>query len=1091
MLGVLLAAVIGVAAAVAGVGWSGEAIPAAAGFVPPPHKNHDGSGKTRIGIIGDSVGTTIAFNNAWAPLDKYDYSFDAAGCRRVYATSCKHPPPLTAVATMQKYRGQWGSLLVMLTGYNDMSFSFAEAVDAVMAEAARQGIPRVMWLTYRTADVRCVPLSYRSTATTFRDNNLILLQKAREYGGRLVIADWATYSTRYGSDPKYVSPDGVHMYPAAGSFALSQFIADNVGRVLAGEDVTPTCAQAGAASNTPWTFLRFGMGGTGVADAQRALIARGINLPTGADGYYNDLTVYAVQTFQRSVGLAPKGHIDEQTARALGLIGSTWPTVARGTTGAATVRLIETALIGRGIAVRGGVDGVFDVWLEYAVKTFQRQNGLAVSGIVDIATAARLGLTRAPAPGSVWTAVSNGSTGVLVSRAQQALVDHGIAVSSGVTGHFDLPTLYAVQTYQRHHGLLATGVVDVETARSLGLLDPDGNPVATWVDLGLGAAGDPVRTAERCLTAARINVADGVDGIFKLGDFYAVQSFQRWRSGGLPVTGRIDLASADRLGMLETPVPCAPPVAPLAATVAPDDIDHVDDVDDVDDRGGSGAGVDSLDQHDHSQTTYDHVDHVDHVDVQRPDRTDDIDHLGGGGDHLDGGRHDRPRPGIHDDRGSGPDRGDRGAGHDRGRHGAGGGLDRAGGHGAADDRRGARPRRRWRRPPRRPPSPRRRRRPPPDDRGAVSGHSVTPSPVGRGHRTLAGVRPPRDFFRPLAVGAPAPVRDIPLRPSRMIHFLPPSNPKMVAKVASIAPTVDVLLANLEDGIPASDKEAARAGLVAIGRAWDHPGTQLWTRVNSLDSPWALDDLVTAVTEIGDRLDVIMIPKVEGPEDIHYVDRLVAQLEARAGLTRPILLHAILETARGVANVEDICTASPRVQGLSLGPADLAANRRMKTTRVGGGHPGYLVRADPDPEHPDAPRPTYQQDLWHYTLARMVDACVAAGVLAYYGPFGDIADVVACEDQFRNAYLLGCVGAWSLHPAQIDIARRVFSPDPADVAHARRVIAAMGDGTGAVLLDGRMEDDASVKQCTVIVELAEQLARRDPELAARYATEPGR
>ena len=290
-------------------------------------------------------------------------------------------------------------------------------------------------------------------ATTFRDNNLILLQKAREYGGRLVIADWATYSTRYGSNPTYVSPDGVHMYPVAGSFALSQFIADNAGRVLAGEDVTPTCAQAGAATNTPWVFLRFGMGGTGVADAQRALIARGINLPTGADGYYNDLTMYAVQTFQRSVGLPPKGHIDEQTARALGLIGATWPTVARGTTGAATVRLIETALIGRGIAVRGGVDGVFDVWLEYAVNTFQRHNGLPVSGIVDIATAARLGLTRAPAPGSVWTAVSNGSTGLLVSRAQQVLLDHGIALPSGVTGRFDVYTLYAVQTYQRHHGL--------------------------------------------------------------------------------------------------------------------------------------------------------------------------------------------------------------------------------------------------------------------------------------------------------------------------------------------------------------------------------------------------------------------------------------------------------------------------------------------------------------------------------------------------------------------------------------------------------------------------------------------------------------
>ena len=347
------------------------------------------------------------------------------------------------------------------------------------------------------------------------------------------------------------------------------------------------------------------------------------------------------------------------------------------------------------------------------------------------------------------------------------------------------------------------------------------------------------------------------------------------------------------------------------------------------------------------------------------------------------------------------------------------------------------------------------------------------------------MRPPKDFYRPLAVGAPEPVREIPQRPSRMIHFLPPSNPKMVAKVPTIAPTVDVLLANLEDGVPASDKEAARAGLVEIGRTWDHAYTQFWTRVNSLDSPWALDDITAAVTEIGDRLDVVMIPKVEGPEDIHYVDRLLAQLEARAGISRPILVHAILETARGVANVESICAASPRMQGLSLGPADLAANRRMKTTRVGGGHPGYVVRQDPDPDDADAPRATYQQDLWHYTIARMVDACVTYGVLPYYGPFGDIADVVACEDQFRNAYLLGCVGAWSLHPVQIDIAKRVFSPDPADVAHARRVIAAMGDGTGAVLLDGKMEDDASVKQCKVIIALAEQLAARDPDLAARY------
>jgi len=350
------------------------------------------------------------------------------------------------------------------------------------------------------------------------------------------------------------------------------------------------------------------------------------------------------------------------------------------------------------------------------------------------------------------------------------------------------------------------------------------------------------------------------------------------------------------------------------------------------------------------------------------------------------------------------------------------------------------------------------------------------------------MRSPKDFFRPLAVGAPQPVHDVPFRPSRMIHFFDPSNEKMATKVPDLVTKVDVLLGNLEDAILADNKVAAREGLVKIGTDVEFGETQLWTRINSLDSPWALDDLLTLVPAIGHKLDVIMVPKVEGAEDIHYVDRLLAQLEARAGIERPVLIHALLETARGVINVEEICSASPRMQGLSLGPADLAADRRMKTTRVGGGHPGYLVRQDPNPDDADAPRATYQQDLWHYTIARMVDACAANGILPYYGPFGDIKDTVACEDQFRNAFLLGCVGAWSLHPVQIDIARRVFSPDPADVAHAQEVIDAMGDGTGALMIDGKMEDDASVKQCHVMVGLAHALAERDPDLAERYSFE---
>jgi malyl-CoA/(S)-citramalyl-CoA lyase len=343
----------------------------------------------------------------------------------------------------------------------------------------------------------------------------------------------------------------------------------------------------------------------------------------------------------------------------------------------------------------------------------------------------------------------------------------------------------------------------------------------------------------------------------------------------------------------------------------------------------------------------------------------------------------------------------------------------------------------------------------------------------------------KDFFRPLAVGAPEPLREIPFLPSRMIHFFDPSNARMAAKVPDLAKQVDVLLGNLEDAILADNKEAARRGLVEIAKNNDFGTTQLWTRINSLDSPWALDDLTTLVTEIGDKLDVIMVPKVEGPQDIHYVDRLLAQLEAKAGIRKPLLVHAILETASGVSNVEAIAQASPRMQGMSLGPADLAASRRMKTTRVGGGHPGYLVRTDPVGDDLYEGRVTAQQDLWHYTIARMVDACVSAGILPYYGPFGDIKDVVACEDQFRNAFLLGCVGAWSLHPVQVAIAKKVFSPEAGEVAWARRVIKAMPDGTGAVMIDGKMQDDASYKQCKVVVQLADMLTKNDPELAATY------
>ena len=341
----------------------------------------------------------------------------------------------------------------------------------------------------------------------------------------------------------------------------------------------------------------------------------------------------------------------------------------------------------------------------------------------------------------------------------------------------------------------------------------------------------------------------------------------------------------------------------------------------------------------------------------------------------------------------------------------------------------------------------------------------------------------RNFFKPLAIGAPAPLRELPLRLERMIHFVPPHMEQVRAKVPDLVSQVDVILGNLEDAIPVDAKEAARAGFITMARSCDFGATGLWTRINALNSPWALDDVTEIVAAIGDTLDVIMLPKVEGPWDIHYLDQLLAQLEAKHRVGKPILIHALIETAEGVNNVESIAAASPRMHGMSLGPADLAASRAMKTTRVGGGHPDYKVLADA--AGPDAPRPAFQQDLWHYTIAKMVDACAAAAIKPFYGPFGDFSDAAACEAQFRNAFLMGCVGAWTLHPSQVPIAKRVFSPEPAEVAFANKILSAMPDGSGAVMIDGKMQDDATWKQAKVLVDLAKLVAQKDPEMGKRY------
>jgi malyl-CoA/(S)-citramalyl-CoA lyase len=187
---------------------------------------------------------------------------------------------------------------------------------------------------------------------------------------------------------------------------------------------------------------------------------------------------------------------------------------------------------------------------------------------------------------------------------------------------------------------------------------------------------------------------------------------------------------------------------------------------------------------------------------------------------------------------------------------------------------------------------------------------------------------PRNFFKPLAIGAPAPLRELPVKLERMIHFVPPHLEKLRAKVPELIAQVDVVLGNLEDAIPADAKQAARAGFIAMAKASDFGATGLWTRINALNSPWALDDVIEIVAAVGDKLDVVMLPKVEGAWDIHYLDQLLAQLEAKHQVRKPILIHAILETAEGVDNVASIAAASPRMHGISLGPADLAAARAL-------------------------------------------------------------------------------------------------------------------------------------------------------------------
>ena len=381
--------------------------------------------------------------------------------------------------------GQWGSVLVMVTGYNDPGSSFAGSVDIIMHEAVRQGIPHVIWLTMRTADVRYVSPTFQSNSYTFRDNNRILLQKALQCG-------WPAADRRLGvvlSEPtelEWFTSDGVHTTRSRAGRCRPSFIAGQARtgarRRRRSRRPRRTSRPSVWASVRPRRSRRFR-----VTMVQNALISKGLSFIGGADGVFGQHTEDAVRRFQASIGLPVTGVVDAATAQALGVFappGTTPPprpsgyNVSVGARGI-TVAAIQRAVMNAGIYLRGGADGIFGQYTRAAVALFQAQRGLPATGIVDNATAQAMGLlspgaTMTPPVSGTWTPVGIGASGTTVQAIQRALINAGIPLVGGADGDFGLRTQAAVITYQTQRGLPATGVVDQATAQAMGLWSPSG-----------------------------------------------------------------------------------------------------------------------------------------------------------------------------------------------------------------------------------------------------------------------------------------------------------------------------------------------------------------------------------------------------------------------------------------------------------------------------------------------------------------------------------------------------------------------------------------------------------------------------------------
>ncbi|MEL6335055.1 MAG: CoA ester lyase [Pseudomonadota bacterium] len=317
----------------------------------------------------------------------------------------------------------------------------------------------------------------------------------------------------------------------------------------------------------------------------------------------------------------------------------------------------------------------------------------------------------------------------------------------------------------------------------------------------------------------------------------------------------------------------------------------------------------------------------------------------------------------------------------------------------------------------------------------------------------------------------------PARPNRCQLFGPGSRPALFEKMAASA--ADVVNLDLEDAVAPDDKLEARKNIIQAINDVDWGTKTVSVRINGLDTPYWVRDVVDVMEQTNGRLDLIMIPKAGNAKDVYTVDAIVSAIEAQKGATKRLGLEVIIETAAGLAHVEEIAAASPRMEAMSLGPADYAAFMGMQTTAIGGTQDAYYMLEDGKEGAGEGERARHFADPWHYPTVAIVAACRTHGVLPVDGPFGDFSDPEGFKAQALRSATLGMVGKWAIHPSQIALANEVFTPSEAAVTKARRIIEAMEkaqqEGAGAVTLDGKLIDIASIRQAEVVVKQAELIA----------------